>query len=135
MKNILKALMLFSTLAIISSCETDQGLLPTISFKTGGNYISSDTTLVGGSSITIGINASKSESVDVLKKFNISKSVNAVTAASVYSKDLNGSEGDSYTYDYPTILDTIHGQTNKFIFTVTNRDGLVNQVALTVAVL
>ena len=134
MKQLLKGITLFSIVSIITSCEEDQGLLPKISFKTGGNYISSDTTLAGASPILIGIDAAKSEEVDVLKKFNISLSVNGTTAIPLYNKDLSGSEGDKYTYDLPAVLDTIHGQADKFIFTVTNRDGLVNQVSLTVTI-
>jgi hypothetical protein len=134
MKHLLKAIMLFSILLIIYSCEQDQGLLPKINFKTGGNYISSDTSLTGGSTITIGISAVKSEAEDVLKRFNISRSINGLSAASVYSKDLSGSEGDAYAYDFATLLDTIHGQKNKYIFTITNRDGLVNQDSLTITI-
>lgn len=134
MKNILKAMILFTAVILIGSCEKDEGKLPNISFKTGGSYISADTSLAGGSTITIGIDASKSENKDVLKKFNISRTVDAAAATSVFDKYLSGSEGDNFSYDYSATLDTIVGQTNKYTFTVTNRDGLVNQVSLTVTV-
>jgi VCBS repeat-containing protein len=134
MKNILLSIMLLSVIALISSCEKDEGKLPNISFKTGGSYISTDATLAGGSVITIGINSSKAEDKDVLKKFNISQSVNGAAATSAFSKDLSGSEGDNYSYDYTATLGTTSGQTTKYTFTVTNRDGLTNQVSLTVTV-
>lgn len=134
MKTILKSLVLCSIVSILASCEKDEGKLPNIAFKTASAYTSADATKVGGSSITIGIDASKSENRDVLKKFNISKSVNGGANTSLFSKDLSGNEGDFFAYDYNTTLDTIHGQTNKYIFTVTNRDGLTNQVSLTVTV-
>jgi hypothetical protein len=134
MKSIIKLICILAIVAFVSACEKDQGKLPTISFKTGGNYISSDVTKAGGSQITIGINAAKSESEDVLKKINVSKSVNSAAASTVFEKALSGSEGDNYSYDYTTTLDTISGQTNKFTFTITNRDGLTNQVSLTVTV-
>lgn len=134
MNNFLKSALLFSILALISSCEKDEGRLPNISFKTGGSYISADAIIAGGTSITIGIDASKSEDKDVLKKFNISRSVNGAAATTVLNKDLSGSEGDNYDFDYTTTLDAISGQTNKYTFTVTNRDGLTNQVFLTVTV-
>lgn len=126
--------MLLSIIAIISSCEKDEGKLPNISFKTGSTYISKDTSIAGGSIISIGIDASKSESVDVLKKFNISTSINGATALTELDSTLTGSDGDVFAYDYIDVLDTIVGQTNKYTFTVTNRDGLVNNVSLTVTI-
>lgn len=132
-KSLLFALPLAAAL-FFSSCEKDEGKLPAISFKTGATYTSSDAVLAGGTAFTIGINASKTEDKDVLKKINVSKSVNGATASTVFSKDLSGSEGDNYTYDYSSTLDTNKGQTNKYTFTITNRDGLTNQAALTITV-
>lgn len=134
MKNIIKAIFFLSVVVFFASCEKDEGKLPNISFKTGGSYISSDATVTGGASFTVGINASKSEDKDVLKKFNISRSINGATATSVFDKDLSGSEGDTFSYDYTATADAAPGQTNKYTFTVTNRDGLVNQVSLTITV-
>jgi hypothetical protein len=134
MKNILKTVCLAMLLSVAISCDKDEGKLPNIAFKTGGSYISSDVTLPKGSTILIGIDASKSEKEDVLKKFNLSKSVNGAAAVTLQDKSLSGSEGDNFSYDHTEKLDTIHGQTNKYTFTVTNRDGLVNQLALTVTI-
>jgi hypothetical protein len=134
MKNFITSILLFSLFALFTSCEKDEGKLPNISFKTDAKYISADATIAGGTDILIGINASKSESVDVLKKINISKSINGGTATSVFDKDLTGTEGDTYAYDYATKLEKVVGQTNKYTFTVTNRDGLVNQVSVTVTI-
>jgi hypothetical protein len=134
MNHLIKAAMLFTLITIYISCEQDQGLLPIINFKSGNDYISKDTSLSGGSSIKIGVSASKSETQDVLKKFNLSVSINGSNANSIYSKDLSGSEGDTYMYDYLTKLDSVPGQKNKYIFTITNRDGLVNQDSLTITI-
>lgn len=134
MKNILKSIALVAITIFIISCKKDEGKLPNIAFKTGGSYTNADVTLAGNSAVTIGIDASKAEKKDVLKKFNISKSVNGATNVTVLDKELSGADADAYTYDYATTLDTIKGQTNKYTFTVTNRDGLTNQVAVTVTV-
>ncbi len=134
MKNILKSIVLFLATVLIISCKKDEGKLPNIAFKTGGSYTNADVTLVGKSAVTIGIDASKAEKKDVLKKFNISKSVNGAANVTVLDKDLSGADADAYAYDYTTTLDTTRGQTNKYTFTVTNRDGLTNQVAVTVTV-
>jgi len=134
MKNIIQSIALFMGILIIASCEKDEGKLPNISFKTGGSYITGDVNATGGSTIVFGINASKAEKKDVLKKFNISKSVNGGTATTVYSKDLSGSEEDNYSYDQSFVLEASPGQVNKYTFTVTNRDGLTNQVSSTVTI-
>ena len=123
-----------AAMLLFSSCEKDEGKLPSISFKTGGTYISSDATVTGGTTIMMGIEASKSEDRDVLKKFNISRSVNGGAETSLQDKSLSSSEEDKFSTDFNFTLDTTKGQTNKFIYTITNRDGLTNQVALTVTV-
>ena len=134
MKPIFISLLFLSLVTVFSSCEEDEGRLPNISFKTGDSYISTDVTKPAGSDILIGISASKAEDKDVLKKFNISCSVNNAVDTTVYEKEMSGSEADNYSYDFSTKADTVSGQTNKYTFTVTNRDGLVNQVMLTVTV-
>ncbi|MEO6190949.1 MAG: hypothetical protein ABIO44_11890 [Saprospiraceae bacterium] len=116
----------------IFSCESDEGKLPNISFKTGGVYTSDSTALNVNSPFTVGITASKSEDKDVLKKFNISRSINSSPNVSIFDKDLSGSEGDNFSYDYIGLVDLIPGNITKYTFTVTNRDGLVNQVSLKV---
>jgi hypothetical protein len=132
MKNFIKSLLFISTIALFFSCNKDEGKLPNINFKSGATYTSTDKSINKGTSITIGIDASKAEDKDVLKKFNVSKSINGGTATTVFDKDLSGTEGDNYSYDYTTTVDTTVGQKSKYTFTVTNRDGLVNQVSLTV---
>lgn len=129
---IIKAMMLASILILAQSCEKDEGKLPNLSFKTGATYVSSDITKDAGTPFIIGIDASKSEGKDVLKKFNISKSINGGANISILDKDLSGSDGDKYNYDFATTTDTPTGQKSKYTFTVTNRDGLTNQVSLTV---
>ena len=133
-QQLLVFLLIGITLFSVTSCEKDEGKLPDIRLKTGGNYISSDVTLPAGSAITIGIDAAKTEDKDVLKKFNISKAINGGAPASVFSKDLSGSEGDKYSTDYTAILENTPGQVDQFIFTVTNRDGLTNQVAVKITI-
>jgi len=134
MKFLVKSLFLLATIAVFASCKKDEGKLPNISFKTGPVYISSNIGLAPTSVIVIGINASKSEEEDVLKKFTISKSVNGAAASTIYSQDLSGAEGDSYSHDYTEVLVGNAGDTIKYTFTVTNRDGLTNQLSVTITV-
>ncbi len=132
MRNLSLFLSIYLALFTYCSCSKDAGILPDIAFKTGAPYTSADVTVAGGTPMTIGVNASKSEDKDFLKHFNISKSVNGAVAVGVFDKELSGSEGDTFSFDYSLLADTAHGQNSKYIFTITNRDGLVNQVALTV---
>ena len=55
MKTIFNILFLISALAIVSSCEKDEGKKPNISFKTGGVYVSADVALAHTSVLVVGI--------------------------------------------------------------------------------
>ncbi len=119
----------------VSSCkkEEDEGILPNISFKIDPAYKYADATVAKNTAVKIGINASKAEDKDVLTKFTIARSLDGGTDSVVFSKDLSGSEGDSYSYDYATITRNQDGS-EKYTFTVVNRDGLVNKVSLKLTV-
>lgn len=115
----------------VASCEKDEGKLPDIEFVTGTGYTSSDATVAAGGTVTIGIHAEKTEEEDVLKHFNISLERNGTAAISVYDQELTSAEEDEFDFDFSPTLSTSAGETFKFIFTITNRDGLTNQVSLT----
>jgi hypothetical protein len=134
MKNVLSIFGVLALMLLFTSCEKDEGKLPEIRFITGGAYQSTSTTLAQGSSFKIGTVSNKSEDKDVLKKFNISRSTDGAAAVSVFDKDLSGSEADEFTYDFTGVMDSVPGQTNKYTFTITNRDGLTNQLNLTLTV-
>ena len=116
---------------IFSSCERDEGRLPEITFKSGGAYLSANDTISVSTPILIGIHAAKTEDKDPLKKFNISKSINGGTFISVLSKDMEGGEGDQFSFDFNDTLDSVVGQNSTYRFTITNRDGIANNVRLT----
>lgn len=132
MKNIFYIAILAFISFLVTSCEKDEGKLPAISFKTGGIYTAADKTIAVGDSVVLGINASKSEEKDYLKTFTISKAIGAGSATEIYNEALSGATGDTYTHDI-----TVHGitaQTEKYTFTVVNKDGLTNAVSLTLTV-
>ncbi len=122
-----------SLLFTLGSCEKDAGKLPNISFQTGVVYTSADKTVGKNEAILVGIQASKAEDKDVLKSFNESVSYDGATATTVQNITLSGSEGDNYTVDVPIVTRNQAG-TEKYSFTVTNRDGLTNTVNLTLTV-
>jgi hypothetical protein len=123
---------LFSLLVLtLNSCKKDEGKLPLISFKTEAGYTSSDATVSAGTDVTIGIIASKAEEADVLKHFNVSLSIDGGTSTTLEDLELTGSDGDAYNVDYTFTVPPPAGHHFKLTFTVTNRDGLTNQVSLT----
>lgn len=137
-----KQIKFLSTLIIISiaiiafsSCKKEDEMRnPSISFKTGGAYIAADAPVTAGDAVLIGIEAEKAEGEeeDVLQHFNISKSLNGGAATTVFDVDLTTAEEDLYDYDFNTTASTTAGDTEKYTFTITNRDGLIGQVSLTI---
>lgn len=123
---------ILAAFAFLSCKKGDEVKLPYISLRTGNGYTANNVTLPAMSEFKIGINASKSENVDVLTKFDITKTVGSQTGINVYNTSLTGADGDSYSYDYTGTVDDIAGQIVKYTFTVTSRDGLTNQVSLNI---
>lgn len=113
--------------------DDDEGKLPNIAFKTGAGYTSSDITTNQSDTLTIGITASKAEDKDVLTTFDAARSYDVGTSTSFLNLSLSGSDGDSYSKDV-TVITRAQAGTEKYIFTVINRDGLKNSVSLTVTV-
>lgn len=124
---------LFILMVGISSCEKDEGKLPNISFKTTAGYTSADKTVAAGDTVLVGINASKSEEEDVLKTFNISKSVDGGSSSTVQNVTLTTAQQDTYTQDFQLVAGAA-GHTEKYTFTVSNRDGLTNSLNVTLTV-
>jgi hypothetical protein len=138
MKSILKAgLYLLTGITLLAtSCkkeDEDEGKLPNIAMKTSAGYTSKDTTQMQNAPLLMGINASKAEDNDVLTLFVVTRSYDNGTPSTVYSETLSGTSGDSYSKDYPITTRTQAG-TEKYTFTVTNRDGLTNSVSVKVMV-
>lgn len=130
-------LIFFVTASIFSlsmfSCKKDEGKLPDISFKTGTGYTSTNASVARNTAFKVGINAAKTESNDILKTFNITVSFDGGTPATVYSETLTAAQGDNYTYDFNRTTRNQAGS-EKYIFTITNKDGLVNSLTLTITV-
>lgn len=138
MKHILKVtamLLLTGFIYSLSSCkkESDQGLPPNIAFKTGANYISSDATVAKDSSLTVGVNASKSEGNDILTKMTITVSYDGGADSTIHTENVDASMADNYSKDF-TIKTRNQAGTEKYTFSVVSKDGIVNSVKLTFTV-
>ncbi len=133
MKKIIAALLILITVASFSSCEKDSGKLPNIQFVTGSGYTSANATIAKNASFKIAITASKAEDKDVLKTFDVSQSLDGAAETSIYSESLSGTNADTYTKSIDRTARNVSG-TEKYTFTVVNRDGLKNSVTLTLTV-
>ncbi len=127
---------LLTVIALISfiSCDKEQGKIPTIKFKSGSGYSSESNDIVANSSFKIGIDAYKSETRNFLSKISVTKSINNGEALDVFSKDLSKSERDTYSYNYSGVAGSNSGETEKFTFKITSKNGLTNEVYLTLSV-
>lgn len=133
LKNIMTGIAVFAALVLITSCEKDEGKLPNIAFKTGGSYVSANMNVGQGDQVLSGITASKAEDKDVLKTFDISVSYDGGADSTIYNQALSGSNEDNFSYDY-TIHTRNQAGTEKYTYTVVNRDGLTNSVSFTLTV-
>lgn len=140
MRNILvstTAIVAIAFMFVFSSCdkEEDEGILPNITLLHGPNYVWSDQTVSMDSALTAGITASKTEDKDVLKTFNVDVFYDGHTSAdsTLVNVSLTGDQGDNYTADVPIHTRSVAG-TEKYVFTVINRDGLKNSVSFTLTV-
>lgn len=120
-------------ITVLSACEKDEGKLPAISFKTTAGYTSADMVVAQNTSILVGIDAAKTEDKDVLKTFDASQSFDGGTLTSFINESLTGIQGDNYSRDI-NITTRNQAGTERYVFTVINRDGLVNSVELTLTV-
>lgn len=132
-KNIIAILSAVVAVALITSCEKDEGKLPNIAFKTGAGYTSANATVSQGDTLLVGITASKAEDKDVLKKFNVTVAYDGGQDSTIYNLDLTTAQEDNYSYEHNYITRNQAG-TELYKFTVINRDGLTNTVSLTLTV-
>ncbi|MEP7166276.1 MAG: hypothetical protein ABI741_16360 [Ferruginibacter sp.] len=130
MKKILPILAIIVAGLALNSCEKDEGKLPYISFKTGIGYTSANANVPQGTDVLVGITAAKAEDEDVLKTFDVARVLDGGASTSIYTESLTGASGDNYAKDMIITTRATAG-TEKYTFSVVNRDGLVNSVTLT----
>ncbi len=133
MKKLASLFLFIGIIALIQSCEKDEGKLPNIAFKVDLTHVFKDQTATQNDTLLIGITASKSEDKDVLKTFNGTVSYDGAAATTIVNESLSGSNGDNYSKDIQVITRSQAG-TEKYTFTVVNRDGITNSVSLTLTV-
>ena len=136
MKITLKISILFLVLAfgIISfSCKKDEMIPPTIDFTTGSGYTSTDSHIALDTDFKIGITAKRTEDKDDLKTFVVTVSYDGGAETTIDNVTIPEAQAGEFTKDYDLTTRNTAG-TEKYSFTVTNRDGLITTKAITITV-
>lgn len=133
MKTKFLSMLLIGAFASFSSCQLfDPHKPPSVSFKTGTDYTSENATVGKGQTIKVGIIANKEE--DDMKTYNISYSYDATTTTTTKETfTLSGSEAQHYEKDYEFTTRNESG-TEKWYFTVTDKDGNIAKLSFTLTV-
>jgi hypothetical protein len=132
--NSLKFILFFFVVAIMfSSCEVfDEHKPPKVEFKTGAGYTSADATVAQGTTIKVGIIGKKVE--DDMKTYNISYAYDGATSTTTKETfSLSGNEQQNYDKDYEFTTRNQAG-TEKWYFTITDRDGNIAKLSFTLTV-
>ncbi len=118
----------------ILSCkkEKDKHVPPNVSLKTGTGYTSADATVAKTTSVKVGFAAEKTE--DELKTFNVSHAFDGATTTETDATIvLTADQEDNYENDYTFTMRNQAGM-EKYIFTITDRDGNISQKTIVLTV-
>jgi hypothetical protein len=121
------ALLFIASCIIISCKKNEDAKLPTISFKTGGNYTSSDASVTTSDLINVGIKADRNQAD--LKTYKVYSSVGVADFSLRKTFYLTPDEKDSYENDfeiYPAAKNTYE----TWKFEITDASGNSNSVSL-----
>jgi hypothetical protein len=120
--NLLISALIIAGFAFVTSCTKDSNP-PTINFKGGATYTSSDVTIEAGTSLTFGITATSGSAK--LTNFKITTTSGAAPVDTTFSSD---SFNEDYTFEFPEV------GVNALTFTITDKDGQTAELSLTVTV-
>jgi len=115
------------------SKEEDKMIPPILEFKTGAGYTSADAAVGKNAAVKIGIHAEKTEGEDYLKTFSVGHAFDGGTEANDSTMILPESAHDVFEPDINIVTRNQTG-TEKHIFTIANRDGLIVTKSITLTV-
>lgn len=132
-KTIMKTTLLLVTFGFLfSSCEKDAHIPPNVTLKTGAGYTSADATVGKNQAIMVGITGEKVE--DDMIKYNVSYAYDGASSTSTFQDfNLSGSEQQHYDKDV-TFTTRNQAGTEKWVFTITDKDGNIAQKTITLTV-
>lgn len=129
--------MLFVALSIVAyySCKGDEDKKtpPTIELESGAGLTNADATVAQGDSVHVGVHAERTE--DELNTFDVSVFYDgASTSTSIHNEALSGSESDDgFDRDIDFAVRNQAGS-EKYVFTVTDKDGNISTQSFTLTV-
>ncbi len=124
-------ILLLSSAVIISCKKKQDAKLPSISFKSGGNYTSSDGSVSTSDLIVIGTISDKNEAD--LKTFKIYSSVGSAAFSLEKTFYLTPDEKDHYEKDYEFIPQNVNTY-ETWKFEINDADGNTNSVSIKLSV-
>ena len=138
MKITFKTSILFFVLAfgIISfSCHKDEDAMipPTMDFTTSAGYTFADSHFGPDTDFKVGITAKRTEDKDDLKAFIVTVSYDGGSETTIDNVTIPSAQAGEFTKDYDLTTRNVSG-TEKYSFTVTNRDGLITTKTITIMV-
>ena len=118
---------------LFSSCKKDEMIPPTIDFATGTDYTFGDAHVALNTGFKIGVDAKRIEDKDDLKTFMVTVSYDGGAETTIDNVTLTSAQAGEFTKDYDLTTRNVAG-TEKYTFTVTNRDGLIMSKSITITV-
>ena len=106
---------------------------PTIDFTTAAGYTSADSHIALDTDLKIGVTAKRTEDNDDLKTFVVTVSYDGGAEATIDNVTIPAAQAGEFTKDYTLTTRNTAG-TEKYSFTVTNRDGLITTRAIIITV-
>lgn len=132
-KKVTQVILVVCTLAfLITGCEKDAHIPPSVTLKTGTGYTFADGSAARNTAVLVGITADKKE--DDMRTYNVSYAYDgAATTVTSQTFSLAGAEQQHYEKDV-TFTTRNQAGTEKWVFTITDKDGNISQkqVVLTV---
>lgn len=127
------AVFVAASVILLSSCkkEEDERVPPDLSFNMGVGYTFADKTVLVDDSVIIGAIATRKE--DDLKSFNISVLYDGALAANYFTYFMTAAETGYYVKELRIKTRSQTG-TEKWIFSVTDKDGNITQKTITLTV-
>ena len=132
-KTIMKTTLLLVAFGFLfSSCEKDAHIPPNVTLKTGAGYTSADATVGKNQAIMVGITGEKVE--DDMIKYNVSYAYDGASSTTTFQDfSLSGNEQQHYDKDV-TFTTRNQAGTEKWVFTITDKDGNIAQKTITLTV-